>query len=143
MTDDQVNNFLEHFGVRGMRWGVRNEEKLKGDEHSDVQKALKANPSKPLSKEQKRQLEINQKKHDSHFEPSEAEQSPKGWRPTKKQVVIGAATVAVGAAAAAAIIYKTKSGGSLKDIMPDTSIWEPKAKPTKFIREFSESDYLG
>ena len=118
MTDDDVNDFLEHFGVKGMRWGVRNEDES-GGKDSAVQKALKENPPPKLSKKQQNQLAINEKKHDAKFDVSEDE-APKGWRPTKTQIAV----VAVGAVAAGAIIYKVKTGNKL---------------PTD---GFSEGDYL-
>jgi hypothetical protein len=121
MTDDVVNDFLEHHGVKGMKWGVRNEDDT-SDGLSDVQKDLKAHPTKKLSPEEKKQLRINQKKHDSHFDPSEEEPPKKGWRPTKKQaVLIGVGTV-VAAGIVAGAVYKVKTGGK--------------------VPSFSEADYL-
>jgi hypothetical protein len=28
MSDQQIDEFLEHFGVKGMHWGIRNQQKL-------------------------------------------------------------------------------------------------------------------
>jgi len=105
--DDDIEAFLEHHGVKGMHWGVVKKEESGGD--SPVQKALKANPSPKMTPAEKAHHAKVQAAHDSHFDKSEAE-SPKGWRPTKKQVAI----IGIGAVAATAIVgaavYKAKTG---------------------------------
>ena len=111
IDDDDVEAFLEHHGVKGMHWGIRNDEEPVGE--SEVQKALKANPPPKQTPAQKAHHAEVKKAHDSHFNKSEAE-SPKGWRPTKKQVAL----IGIGAVAAAAIIggavYKAKTGVPVK-----------------------------
>lgn len=102
--------YLAHHGVKGMKWGVRNEPKTiprslskkkdqKSGSKSQLQKDLDAHPQKPLTPEQKANVDKASAKFEAQLAPSNATQT-KGWRPTKKQV----ATVAIGAAAAGAII---------------------------------------
>lgn len=114
----KVDAFFEHHGVKGMRWGVINEDKS----GSDVQQILKDNPGPKLSAKEKENIAYNKAKHDTHFEKSDSSTEEKGWRPTKKQVAV----VAIGAVAAAAIIYKIKTGNSSPEV----------------FKEFSKEEYL-
>lgn len=111
-----IEDFIEHFGVKGMRWGVRNEDETNPSD-SIVLRDIKTHEGPPLSKEQLDNIEANKKKHAAKFEASEAEPS-KGWRPSKSEL----AAMAVGAVVAGAVIYKLKSG---KTVVP-----------------FSKEDYL-
>jgi hypothetical protein len=106
MVYDEDREFLEHYGVKGMRWGVVNEDDSSGSQ-SPVQKLLRKNPSPDLTPEQRANVAKTQKAHDAKFEASEAS-GGKGWRPTKKQVAV----VAAGALFTAAVIYKVKTGNS-------------------------------
>lgn len=90
--------FLEHYGVKGMKWGVVNEDESTGND-------------KKLSKEEAANLEKNKKLHAKKFEVSSEET---GWRPTKKQVAV----VALGLAAATAIIYAKKSSVDVNNLKP-------------------------
>lgn len=39
ITDEEIDDFLEHFGVRGMRWGVR-----RAQNHTSFNKTFKTRP---------------------------------------------------------------------------------------------------
>jgi hypothetical protein len=94
-VSDEVDIFLAHYGVKGMRWGVR--------------KDYKSTERTSLSKKQKARIAANQAKFAKKFESSE-EEPEKGWRPTPKQLAIAAAgAVVVGALLYGA--YKYKTGG--------------------------------
>lgn len=43
IDEEEVNDFLEHFGVKGMRWGVRKKEESSGEESSQKKKNTKRN----------------------------------------------------------------------------------------------------
>ena len=125
MTDIRSEDLeLFHYGVKGMKWGVRrtdeqlakarssakssdqNDGKSKDELKSAYLAAGKADKPKKLSKaEQAKSLAENQKKFLEKSGFSEEDTAPpnseKGWRPTKKQV----ATVVVGAAAVGLIVY--------------------------------------
>lgn len=110
-----------HYGVKGMRWGVRKKEELVGDkptakEEPPVKRTAKQyqDAAKKLSQErtpleqQAKNLKENQKKFlakadiDSSLkDDTPPEASKKGWRPTKNQVLL----TALGVAAVGAIAY--------------------------------------
>lgn len=114
------DDYLEHYGIKGMKWGVRRKEGLDGkvstkrdnssagskltknqeDELTDVYKNI---PDEKVSKKQQYQnLAENQEKFLAKAGLDGVEDdSSKRWRPTKKQV----AAVVVGAAAVGAVAY--------------------------------------
>lgn len=118
-------DFLQHFGVKGMRWGVN---KVEGSTSSSSN-AKKQSTSSSNSKEERigeylkraapklsahekaKALSENQKKFSDKFggdAPNPKENAPeKGWRPTKKQITYGI----IGAAAVGAIVYGTYKYG--------------------------------
>lgn len=123
------DEFLAHYGVKGMRWGVRREmRRIRNSEsksYSSVSEALQNTPQK-LSSKQRESVKENEKRQSKKFDDVPDEPS-KGWRPTKKQV----AFVVAGAVIAGAIIYKLNTGKDLpstkgfsvdeyKNVLPDT-----------------------
>lgn len=114
--------YFQHHGVKGMRWGVRKKEASaggsggsskpeSGDKVSpDLQKKLDSSKRR-LTPIEKRNIEEAQKKHDAHFEKS-VDENPKGWRPTGKQVALAAA----GAIIVGGIAYKVYSGNKSSPI---------------------------
>jgi hypothetical protein len=123
VTDPTREEALAHFGVKGQKWGVRNEDKLVGQDpakkaetgsdkakQNELTKQYMAIKPPKVSKEKDAQMHAESKaKFKAKFESNDAksgEGSLKEWRPTKKQV----ATVAVGAAAVGLLIYGVKSG---------------------------------
>lgn len=124
MTDMTRDEALEHFGVKGQKWGVRNEDKLvgrdsakKAETGSDkakqnelTKKYMAVKPPKYTKEEDARQHAESKAKFHAKFVSEDTKQSGadglKDWRPTKKQV----ATVALGAAAVGLIVYGVKSG---------------------------------
>lgn len=115
---------LFHYGVKGMKWGVRRTDKQlakansseKSSDRSDGKSKAELKsaylaagktdkPDKLSKSEQAKSLAENQKKFLEKSGFSEEDiatpNSEKGWRPTKKQV----ATVVVGAAAVGLIAY--------------------------------------
>lgn len=96
--------FIQHYGKKGMKWGVRNDEDDAGGVTDPVIKAENAKQKRSMTAEQKQNVADSQAKHDAHFDESSAD--PKGWRPTKKQVAIAA----VGAVAVGAVIYGNHVG---------------------------------
>ena len=114
------DDYLEHYGIKGMKWGVRRKEgpdgrvstkrdnssagskltKNQEDELTDVYKNI---PDEKVSKKQQyKNLAENQEKFLAKAGLDGVEDdSSKGWRPTKKQV----AAVVIGAAAVGAVAY--------------------------------------
>ncbi len=95
---------LAHFGVKGMRWGVRNEEELKGRKKSSKQSTY----DKAVNEAK---IAENKAKWGKKFEPPkkvESQSTKKGWRPTKKQLVIAG----IGAAYIGLVIYGNYSNNS-------------------------------
>ena len=126
---------LKHFGVKGMRWGVRKkrdsspskksskkapEEKPSSAKASSSKERYKkaareAQKSGTLKQEADALLANEQKSKAKHgiSDESGVPQGPKGWRPTKKQV----AYTALGAAYVGLVIYGHQSG-KIKDLVP-------------------------
>lgn len=107
MADDE----LAHYGVKGMKWGVRKEEELKAE--TALQRAyLKASAPRRVTREQRLEaLAENKKKFSAKFgDEPDAESSPQDgrsfWKPTPKQVAIGV----VGAVAIGAVVYAGYKG---------------------------------
>lgn len=104
-----ANQFLAHYGVKGMKWGVRKEYKpTSAGSRSDTLSNFKKNAADdgPLTPNKKAEnLATAQTQFLKKFEPSGAtgttdstnsEIEQKGWRPTKKQVgytLLGVAAV--------------------------------------------------
>lgn len=95
IDEDDYMNFIEHHGVKGQKWGVRNISEKLG---TDVQKLLHDHPNPPLSPGQKKILDANNKKWKAKFE------GPKGWTPGEKH----AAEVAAGVAFVGALTLATR-----------------------------------
>lgn len=100
---------LAHFGVKGMRWGVRNNDDIPSGSKSKAKEPKKSKTSSKISKEEyneilKKQpkgtkaqdaaaIAKNKEKFKAKFEPNEGPAKPppkKGWRPTKKQLAVAA-----------------------------------------------------
>lgn len=97
MSEKTREEALAHFGVRGMRWGVRNEEEPIGSKPKAA-KEIK----KPVKMTETQLIEYNKKKWAKKFEKDEAQPEPKkGWRPSKKQLIIAG----IGAAYVANVAY--------------------------------------
>ncbi len=98
-TDQEVVDFLEHFGVKGMRWGVlkdnrRNRAKKNEDKVSEYQKqidVLKTNPARTFTSMKIKNLEESR---DKEVAKAKAKREGK-LTPTQKKVAIGAAVVGV------------------------------------------------
>jgi hypothetical protein len=127
-TDQEVNEFLEHFGVMGMKWGIRNDRKhsrrnraKKNDaKAADYQKqidALKTRPSneftimkiEKLNEDKKKELAIAKAKREGKLTPSQ------------RKVSIGAA--AVGTIVAAYATYKTADIGEFNRLAIKGKDW--------------------
>lgn len=93
-TQKSVSDFLEHFGVKGMKWGVVNEDET----------AITENKVKKLRQEKHKRGPDGAIK-DFMKEDSSESDSKGSWRPTKKQVAV----VAAGAVAAGFLVYKIKT----------------------------------
>lgn len=99
--DDNLSTFLAHYGVKGMKWGVINEDKTSGEHNSnsnlkeEVSRLRKERQAKGPEGAIKELVKVDSPKEDSKS----------GWRPSKTQL----AAVAVGTLATAAIIYKLKT----------------------------------
>jgi len=103
------DDYLMHHGIKGQKWGVitkrftssnqstKNNEPS-GSSNSKLHEDFKKHPRKELTPEEKANVAKASKKFEAQREESSMD-SPR-WKPTKKQV----ATVAIGAAAAGAII---------------------------------------
>lgn len=110
--DDLVGLYLKHYGVKGMRWGVRKEdepakprktaaEKLTGRRlgnaalEAEYRKAVATMP-KPTPNQQAAHLQANQSKFAAKagFSPDDIPEDKK-WKPTGKQVALGVAGLAV------------------------------------------------
>lgn len=116
MKPDSSLDFLEHYGVKGMKWGVRKEYKSTSRSSASKVSALKAKlkaQDEPLTPDKKAEnLAEAKDQFLKKFEPSTAssssdttkkidESEQKGWRPTKKQV----GYALMGAAAVGGILY--------------------------------------
>ena len=114
MNEKSRDEALAHFGVKGMRWGVRNEDELSlGKSKANINKTsdvtkkeydeLIKNQPKKTKAEIAKSIAKNEANFKAKFEPNDlnTEVNKKGWRPTKKQleiVGIGAAFVGIAAA---------------------------------------------
>lgn len=121
MTDMTREEALAHFGVKGQKWGVRNEDKLVGRDpakkaetgsdkakQNELTKKYMAIKPPKVSKEKDAQMHAESKakfKEKFKDDPSDPDafvgQEKKGWRPTNKQI----ATVALGAAVVGIGLY--------------------------------------
>lgn len=94
--DDDPDQWLDHHGVKGMKWGIRRD--LGKSSDSIVGRLLKENPPKPLTPEQKKHLEENKKKFNAKFQGDEAPTDPKAGRhltpKEKAALAVGGAAVA-------------------------------------------------
>jgi hypothetical protein len=108
-----------HFGVKGQKWGVRNEEKLKGRDRGKGEERSKSSSTKP-TKEAAQKLAANEAKWKKKFEDPNAPpksvkeellEQDRGWRPTGGQIALGA----IGAAYVGLVaynLYTDSQGGS-------------------------------
>lgn len=135
---NETEEFLEHYGVKGMRWGVRKDRDLLGSSGS-LKEKIDKELSKPKTPEQERKIKEAEKTFEKKFEKSE-DDNPKGWRPTSKQVAI----TATGAVAVGLIIYKIKTGDNLYDVLKrnpfsveDYMKEIPSSNSPKWLKEYS------
>ncbi|HPE27624.1 MAG TPA: hypothetical protein PLM10_02040 [Saccharofermentans sp.] len=132
MTDKSREEALAHFGVKGMKWGIRNEKDNDAGEKSKAEASLGKTSSKITKEEyneliknqpkktrveQAKSIAENKTKFKAKFEPTDKSESTKppekkGWRPTKKQVAIAAIGAAyIGLAASSYYMEKNAYGG--------------------------------
>lgn len=115
MTDEleRASDFLQHFGVKGMKWGVRREEETGGAsgkseaEQTAQFKGVKDDPK--TTKQKAKGIIEGQSKLNAQADLDGASGEGKGWRPTKKQL----AYVGAGAAVAGLLTYaviKSRAG---------------------------------
>lgn len=131
-TDD----FLEHFGVKGMKWGIRKKEETSERDKAMID-AYKAVPRDPISKSDSyKTLAANEKKFLAKAELDDSKDEPRkiGWRPTKQQVAVAA----VGSLVVAAMVYGAvkdkKTASALAAVIPGAEI-----KPNLFNQLVGES----
>lgn len=150
MSDD---NDILHYGVKGMRWGVRNDDVVSGSKpysNEAYLKVLKDQPT-PSVKQQQRNIAESKAKVRSQTEPSTLNtDAPKtGWRPSKKQV----GTVIAGAAFTGLVVYggyKVAQGKGNKEkeaisLLKDQFDWATpgsKITPNKFMESVSQSQAI-
>lgn len=112
-TDDEVNEFLDHHGVKGMKWGIRNEEKPTG-RHRGRGSSSENRPKTADEYNSDKQLRSDQLRR--KYGPYSKEDDDKGFSltPTEKKVLlgIGLGLGAVALVGGAAYLYK-KSDMSL------------------------------
>lgn len=112
MNEDDVESFLEHHGVKGMKWGVVNKDKLSGSDSSskknasDDEKLIKTAVDTSSKAQQAASLSENKKKFASKFEGdgSKKEKSPTSkpkFHLTEDEVVVGV----LGAAFVGLVVY--------------------------------------
>lgn len=143
-TDLSLEGVLEHYGVKGMKWGVRKKrdkssrkkakkesespKKSSGDATERFKKAAKADQKKGSLKEELAAQAANEKKSkakigiDVDAEPP-SKSGYQGWKPTKQQVALGL----VGAAYVGLVLYGAQQEGNslaswkLKPLAPGES----------------------
>lgn len=145
MNKKSRDEALAHFGIKGMRWGVRNDDDNLGGAKYTPKKEKKPKSSSKITKEEynamlKKQpkgtkaqdavaIAKNKEKFKAKFEstdgktPSKSEPpKKKGWRPTKKQLAIaGIGAAYVGLVAASYYVDKQQNGPYLKNYSPQKS----------------------
>lgn len=111
MIDDSVEDFLAHYGVKGMRWGVRKDPETGSSRPSakllGLYKGIKLET--PSDDERARNLAENEKKFRSKFTEDGSDpkaSTGKRWRPTPKQW----AYIGVGAAFVGLVAYSAYKG---------------------------------
>lgn len=124
-ASEEIEAFLAHHGIKGMRWGVRKER----DSESSEKKSFASNSWTPENEQKLKRdyqaipavhrtpkaaaknFEVNQKKFEAKFEPSEVDKSDRHLTEgQKKALKIGVGVAAVGGLAALA--YYTQKNGS-------------------------------
>ncbi len=128
MTDQEVAIFLEHFGIKGMKWGIRNDRKYSRrnrakkneDRAESYQKqidSLKTKPSNDFT-----QMKIEKLNEDRKNELAIAKAKREGkLTPSQRKVAIGAA--AAGALVTAYATYKTADIGEFNRLAIKGKDW--------------------
>lgn len=137
MTKPTRDEALAHFGVKGMRWGVRNEDDL-GSSPKNQAKITKEEYTAILKKQSKGtkaqdaiEIAKNKEKFKAKFESTDKIIKPKpnttlgagssakkGWRPTKKQLAIAGIGAAYVGLVAASYYVDSKQYGSFTTVSP-------------------------
>lgn len=119
MTQPTREEALAHFGVKGMRWGVRNEDDISSFSKKEYGQILANQPSKNKV-EAAKSIGQHKLKMQAKFESNDPNlKTPitkKGWRPTKKQVAVAATGAAFVGLIAASYYTKDKSNLSISNI---------------------------
>lgn len=134
---ESPEEYLEHYGVNGMKWGVIKKDESSGNqkiEKKDTPKkrltprndsetssknrfmaVAKANEKKPKlsTKEQAEALAENNQKFNAKFDPPENKKTLADYKPTPTQV-----KVALGAAAVGLFLYSAYSGQKILNTKP-------------------------
>lgn len=124
---DELGHALKHFGIKGMRWGVRKEDERSGNDGAKAYIAsLNAHKPKKLSEEEERaSLVENHQKFLAKFQPPpKVDDRGKGLSRNQK-FAIGAVATAV-AAGAGFLAYEHFIGGDLK--VPSSPSWASKIR---------------
>lgn len=132
-----AETFLAHYGVKGMRWGVRKKRDSSSGSSSKKDDYDSVTLPKPSARDAKAIRATNERKFKAKFDSPKGEgDDSRGWRPTKKQV----ATVAVGAGALTALYLANKHGKlpGLSGSSGGIAAGEP-ISPTAFLKQIEAS----
>lgn len=110
-----VDDFLMHYGMKGMQWGVRNERR--------AESAKQLVDSKKSRMEKSKEVRAKSYEAKKAFYKKGIDKVKNASPETKKKVAIGA-TIAVGTVATAALL-KARGAKSFKDMEDSLNSWDP------------------
>lgn len=144
MTDEEENPILEHFGVKGMRWGVRKEDDLVGRKKSSAKDEAQKGRVKTFEKESSRiQAELKKRgetENDNALLKAKYE-TPAGENPTKglsrnQKIAIGVGVGVIGAVAVGYLAYK---GGAFDKNSPLLTGLDEKFSAESLTKRFKDA----